>query len=308
MQPKRLGALFVLLAAVGLPAQTDTVRHASGAMRVAVMDENGSALRGAEIDLPVLDVKFTVPPEGRLLIHQVPPGTYLVQVRRLGYTPQTRIVRVRRDTTDVSFALDRNPTELDTVSVNASRTPEVRDFERRLRAGHGKFYTAKDFEKTNASVLRQFLATVPGIHLRSTSGGYAVQSPGAMGMACPSGVIVYLDGVPINALEGNDPSRSVKVLAPINLPRPASVTSSAATNQPQSGRTPAQQGTTAAALSASAAAAIPDPLRSTGALPPFDIDAINLSRIAAMEVYPDGLSQSSTTKCGAVFLWSKVKD
>jgi hypothetical protein len=301
-------ALIVGAAATTVvPAQTDSVRHSTGAMRVAVMDPNGVGLPNAEVELPILDVKFPVPAGGLLLINHVPPGVYVVQVRRLGYAPQTRIVRIRRDTMSVQFALDPVITSLDTVNVNAEGNMEMRDFSRRLRAGNGKFYTSRDIEKTNAVLLKQFLAMVPGVHLNARQGGYSAQS--VMGAAgnCPSGVIVYLDGVAVNALEGGDPARSVRALAPggAAAPRPAAPVRPTTTNQNPSG------GTTAQAIATMVAASAPDPLRASGALPAFDIDNISLGQIAAMEVYPSGgpgsLGIATSTKCGLVLLWSKPK-
>jgi len=265
---------------------------------VAIVDDNGAALQNAVVDLPILDVRFNVPAGGRLLINDVRPGAYVMQVRRIGYVPQTRLVKIGRDTADIVFALDRVPTELDTVNVTARES----DFARRLRLGHGRFFTARDIEKTHSTTLRQFLATVPGTHLRAMTPGYAVQQPGATGTACPSGVLVYLDGVPVNGLEDTDPSRSVKALAPVSLPSPVPA---APAPVPAASRGPARTTTTAQSLSTSAATAIPDPLRATGALPPFDIDALSLSKVAAMEVYPDEGSAASTSKCGRVYLWSK---
>jgi len=301
VRTKRLGWLVLVGAASVLPAQTDSARHAlrtAGAMRVAIVDDNGAVLQGAVVDLPILGVRFAVPAGGRLLINDVRPGAYLMQVRRIGYGPQTRLVKVGRDTADIVFALDRVPTELDTVNVTANES----EFARRLRLGHGRFFTAADIAKTNSTTLRQFLVTVPGTHLRAMTPGYAVQQPGAAGTSCPSGVLVYLDGVPVNGLEDTDPSRSVKAIAPVSIPRPAPP---APAGQSPSSRGTARGTTTAQSLSTSAATAIPDPLRATGALPPFDIDALALSKVAAMEVYPDEGSAASTSKCGRVYLWSK---
>lgn len=279
-------------------------------MRVVVSDASaGAALWGAEVELPTLDVKFPVPDNGTLLINQVPPGVYIIQVRRIGYSMQTRLITVRADTPSVRVALDRVAVSLDTVSVTAPENSGLRDFERRLRAGNGKFFTASDIEKSHAQLLTQFLETVHGVRLTPTSGGYSERAPmGASGM-CPSGVLVFLDGAAVNALEDSDPSRPFRTNTTIAAPRataPASTTTTS--NAPTSGGR-GMPGATAVANATSNS--VPNPIRQSAALPPFDINTISLSQIGAMEVYPDGapaqMPYGAGARCGVVLLWSKAK-
>ena len=291
-------------------AQSDKPVHSPGAMRVAVMDLTGAALPGAELELPMLEVKFAIPDGGTLLVNHVPAGTYVVQVRRLGYAMQTRLVTVHADTQSVRFALEKSVASLDTVAVTAPENLQSRELERRLRAGHGKLFTASDIENSHAVLLTQFLETVHGVKLQPVSGGYSERAVlGAAGM-CPSGVLVYLDGVPVNALEDSDPARAFRSFAPSGASRTAGSSSG------NSGPTLASAGTTrtgpvAAAIAASQASSVPNPIRSSSALPPFDINSIALSRVAAMEVYPDGAPALSSygggSHCGAVLLWTKPR-
>jgi hypothetical protein len=294
-----------------LVGQTEAVHHSPGAMRVAVVDLNGTALPGAELELPMLEVKFAVPEGGTLLVNHVPAGTYVLQVRRLGYAMQTRLVTVRGDTQSVRFALDKLVATLDTVNVTARENDRSRDFERRLRAGHGKVFTSNDIEKSHAVLLTQFLETVHGVKLQSVSGGYSERAPlGASGV-CPSGVLVYLDGVAVNALEDTDPARgfpSFGAPPPRMSGRPSGSSTTGPTLSPSGSGRPAP---VAAAIAASEAASVPNPTRSSAALPPFDINTIALSRIAAMEVYPEGAPAQTPygggSRCGLVLLWSKPR-
>jgi hypothetical protein len=100
----------------------------------------------------------------------------------------------------------------------------------------------------------------------------------------------------------------VKALAPA-APRQATPRPAAIPGTQPAAATPA--GSTAQALAALAAAALPDPLRATGALPAFDINSVSISQVAAMEVYPEGappqLFYGGNAKCGVVLLWSKAK-
>jgi len=294
-----------------LVGQTEAVHHSPGAMRVAVVDLNGVPIPGAELELPMLEVKFAVPDGGTLLVNHVPAGTYVLQVRRLGYAMQTRLVTVRRDTQSVRFALDKLVATLDTVNVTVPENVRSRDFERRLRAGHGKLFTSNDIERSHATLLTQFLETVHGVKLQSVSPGYSERAPlGASGV-CPSGVLVYLDGVAVNALEDSDPARGFPLLgaAPSRAgAKPAGANPAGPALSPSGAGRSVPAG---AAIAASQAASAPNPTRSSAALPPFDINAIALSGIAAMEVYPEGAPAQTQygggSRCGVVLLWSKPR-
>ncbi len=306
MTAARLGIAAVVSIAASAAAQTESAPHSPGAIRVAVMDYNGAGLPGAEIVMPHLGVSFGAPGPA-LLINHVPSGVYVLKVRRFGYVPQSRLVVVRNDTVTVQFALDPFAALLDTVTIKGEMSFELRDLERRLRLHNGRFFTSQDIERSNAVLLTQFLATVPGVHLSSHSSGYSAQAPMAAGANCPSGVQVFLDGVAVNSLEGMDPSRNLKAIAP---------GAAAAANRPtspvrpvSSSSGPGAGGITAQALSSIAAGATPDPLRASGALPPFDINTLSLSKVASMEVYPNGgpseLTPGVGSKCAVVLLWSK---
>jgi hypothetical protein len=304
-------ALLLLGASLAtIAAQSDKPTHSPGAMRVAVMDLTGAALPGAELELPMLEVKFAIPDGGTLLVNHVPAGTYVVQVRRLGYAMQTRLVTVHADTQSVRFALDKAVASLDTVTVTAPENLQSREFERRLRAGHGKLFTASDIEKSHAVLLTQFLETVHGVKLQAVSGGYSERAVLGAAGTCPSGVLVYLDGVPVNSLEDSDPARAFKSFAPSAGPR-TSGSSGSASSGPTLGAGAARSGPVGAAIAAAQASAVPNPIRSSSALPPFDINTIALSRVAAMEVYPDGApalsSYGAGSHCGAVLLWTKPR-
>ncbi len=304
-------AVFASFASVArLNAQTDSSQHSRGGVHVLVRDAAAnSSLWGAEVELPMLEVTFAVPDNGDLLINHVPTGTYVLRVSRIGYTMQTKIVTVHADTPSVHFALDRAAIPLEAVNVVAPENAGIRDFEARLRAGNGKFFTANDIEKTGARLLTQFLETVHGVKLQPTGGAYSERAPmGASGM-CPSGVLVFLDGVPVNALEDTDPSRAFRSTPTIAVPR----TTSAAPASSGSSGTPSvpRAGVTAAAAAAAQANTVPNPIRNSAALPPFDINSISLSQIGAMEVYPDGapsqMPYGGGSRCGVVLLWSKAK-
>src|SRR5581483_7502165 len=120
-------------------------------------------------------------------------------------------------------------------------------------------------------------ATIPGVKLKPVSGLYDERAPLGAAGTCPSGVLVYLDGVPVNALEDSDPARALRAISPV-VPAPPPVSTGGGSSGGRGGR--------GAAIAASQAGSTLNPIRESGALPPFDINQLELSRVAAMEVYP----------------------
>jgi hypothetical protein len=124
-------------------------------------------------------------------------------------------------------------------------------------------------------------------------------------------VLVYLDGVAVNALEDSDPARGFPSLgaAPSRASGRPAVASSTGTALSPSGA--GRSTPVGAAIAAAQGASVSNPTRSSAALPPFDINSIAVSRIAAMEVYPEGAPAQTPygggSKCGVVLLWSKPR-
>jgi hypothetical protein len=149
------------------------------------------------------------------------------------------------------------------------------------------------------------------VKLQPVNGGYSERAPlGASGI-CPSGVLVYLDGVAVNALEDTDPARGFRALGAAPARVSGGSSGSSTTGSTLSPAGPGRSAPVAAAIAASQSTSIPNPIRSSAALPPFDINSISISRIAAMEVYPEGAPTQSSygggSKCPLVLLWSKPR-
>jgi hypothetical protein len=108
----------------------------------------------------------------------VTPGDVRIIVRKFGYLPYDRVLRIATDTT-LRISLARSSTALDTIRVMATATvpPEYSFttrfdtfFERRATAIGGAFFDKNDLRRLGG--LPRALRTLPGVRVRETSGGH----------------------------------------------------------------------------------------------------------------------------------------
>lgn len=173
---------------------------------------------GAEVVLPLLDLRTITDDSGRFRFTEIPGGVHIVQVRRLGMRQVLASVSASAgQRTWREFVLDPVPL-LDTVSVTAAAG--LRDFEEHRRLGLGKFITRAELAAQEGRRLGDILSQLGGIRiLRSTTAnrawvastrnirGRCTETEGgpaepARGGTKPRGICacfsqVYLDGAPL---------------------------------------------------------------------------------------------------------------
>jgi hypothetical protein len=105
--------------------------------------------------------------QGRFALDSLPAGSYVVQVRALGYTATSWVVDLAaREVLTRVFEVEPLPVQLDPVTVE--RTPSFaarrrRGFELRRATGRGAFVTQAQIERANARSLGDVLRDVPGV-------------------------------------------------------------------------------------------------------------------------------------------------
>lgn len=119
---------------------------------------------------------------GTFIIRDVPPGRWLLEARRVGYTPSTQNVTVRSgETTTVHVVLRAVAQPLDTVSVvQRSIVPErygsssrMHEFYRRRARARGRFFTRDEIEASGRAKLTDLLRLVPGARVTTYLGNRA---------------------------------------------------------------------------------------------------------------------------------------
>jgi hypothetical protein len=130
----------------------------------AVTDRStGAPIRGASVVLIETAASVTSDALGRFAHQALRAGTYVVQVRAIGYASTTRVIVLRDgEGVEYSFALDAAPHVLPEVTVERSTELWMQAFEERRTAGRGQYLTAREIRATGARRLSDLLRTVPG--------------------------------------------------------------------------------------------------------------------------------------------------
>lgn len=143
---------------------------------------------------------------GRFVHENLPAGTYLLQVRAIGYSSTTNPVQVAGGE-DLDLTVELTPVDftLDTVAVDGRASfmeQRLREFERRRSEGVGVFFSEADIQRQNAAYLSDLLRTVPGIRTVCNSARCSVMMTRAARGQCRPDYIV--DGLSAtNSTTGN---------------------------------------------------------------------------------------------------------
>lgn len=197
-----LSCAAVCLAIVPLDAQSNAAR---GALDGLVTDTTLVPLGGASAWILGTRLEVSSGGNGRFRITQIPSGTYIIVVRRLGYAPLTSTVTIATgDTTRVSFALLPQHVTLEQVTVNAAAAAgPLAEFEFRRALGMGQFMTQAEIEKLNMVGTPDLLRTFHSVVITDTQ---VLANRLWPAMKCP--MQFYVDGVAMTVrnLEGDLPS------------------------------------------------------------------------------------------------------
>jgi hypothetical protein len=212
---------LVLLASPqeALAQQTST----DGTIMGQVMDERTeTGIPGAEVEF--LDesrrVRATTltDDEGHFALHRLPPGSFRLRVRRLGYEETTTppwwvqtgevlsvVVRLQPD------AILLAPLEV-TGTSQPLQVPVLDGFYRRMEGGMGgTYFSRQEIEARNPARITDLLVDVPGIRLQQAAGrvgqlmvvSFARTLLGRGGGECP--VQVFVDGILASRGQGSVP-------------------------------------------------------------------------------------------------------
>jgi iron complex outermembrane receptor protein len=135
---------------------------------------------------------------GRFSQGQLGPGTYVLQVRAIGYGTGSWVVPLGDgEVTEFVLEIEALETVLDPVSVVAPPSPTDRrliGFEERRSRRQGVFFTEEQIEASHASTLLDMLRGIPGVRLICRSQACEVQmTRGAKATGCTADWVV--DGI-----------------------------------------------------------------------------------------------------------------
>ncbi len=197
--PSRIwgSAALVVVLSIGFGAGTIAAQaHPSrgGVIDGLVTDTSLASLAGATVSILGSGVRVVTGTNGRFQVLALPPGSYVLVVHRLGYTPLSSTVQVAdRDTMHLSFSLEPVAASLDTVEV-AARGPSMRlsEFDEHRKHGGGQFMTGAEIERRNSVMTFDLLRSFTAVTLR---GGILANLRAGAASTCP--FQYFLDGVSI---------------------------------------------------------------------------------------------------------------
>jgi hypothetical protein len=136
-------------------------------------------------------------PRGRFALGDLPSGTQVLEVRRIGYLLAQQPVELRSGRSVTQDVRLRRIVTLDSVLVLARRS-RYREFEeRRKRGGFGTFLTEEDIERRHPFESSDLFRMIPGFRVSGYGLDAQVQSSRGVGsiLMGPCKVNIVLDGM-----------------------------------------------------------------------------------------------------------------
>jgi hypothetical protein len=146
---------------------TGTTALAQGRITGTVHDSSG-AVSGAEVSIQGVKKPATTGRAGEFDISNVPAGTVVINVRRIGYAPYSMIIVLTNgETKALDIPLIPVPRELDTVAVRDQQLlreyPLLREFEDNRKVGLGQFVTRAQLAKMQGGILTPVFNQMRGL-------------------------------------------------------------------------------------------------------------------------------------------------
>jgi hypothetical protein len=151
-------------------AREEAARRLSGSAAVidgVVTDTLLRPLVSADVTVIGTSARVITGENGRFRLMQVPPGQYLLVVRRIGFAPASGIIEVpANDTLRLTYALMRSSNLLDTLRIRERRVGiRMLGFEKRRLLGQGQFITQEEIERRGSREVSDYLRNTRSVEV-----------------------------------------------------------------------------------------------------------------------------------------------
>ena len=152
--------------------QVATLRRGRARVSGVVHTNKGKPVTNAEVGVPGTGVSVRTPESGVFSLAGLPSGTQTVEVRAIGFEPKRVAVDLSREQlTTLDVVLDRPVQTLDVVKVfGRGQASGLVAFDRRRRAGWGRFLTPADIERRHATRVSDLFHAMPGVYVAPNRG------------------------------------------------------------------------------------------------------------------------------------------
>lgn len=182
-----------------------TVRVGTGRLRGSVVTSLGGRPVVGAVVAVVGGPWARTNERGEWLITDAPTGTRSVEVRAVGFYPQTRAIDIVDRSPPIVVSMATFKSVLDTMKViaNYDRFSNLAGFRERSRTSLGRYLTAADIARRRPAVTTDLFRNFPGLFLDAPRGTEQyLQMRGVFTERCiPS---VYLNGAVMNNLSATD--------------------------------------------------------------------------------------------------------
>lgn len=157
-----------------------------------IITVDGSAVPGATVRIPNSRFQATTNSEGTFLLTSVPPGSYVLNISRMGFAETNRRVDVRSPGEEITIVLEREPEKLGEVLVTAQKREEIlQDIPISITG-----LSDLEVEKRHIREINDLTAIAPNLYSSDPGDKRAVTSVrGIVSTSYDPAVAVYLDGV-----------------------------------------------------------------------------------------------------------------
>lgn len=160
------------VASDSLAQMTTRVSRGDGTLKGRITHSGGAPIRDARVVLWGSGIEVTTNGDGQFTMSDLPLGSWTLEARALGFVRTRQAVDIsENDGAPVNVKLDAVTAVLDTVRVLGQRIvlpPDMRDFERRRKAGFGTFIDEMEIERRHALYVSDLFRMVPGISVVPT--------------------------------------------------------------------------------------------------------------------------------------------
>src|SRR5256885_7405723 len=192
---------FVLLLAVAaLPLRVAGAQETGTVAGAVTASGTGAALAGATVTITGTPLGATTGPDGRYAIAGVPPGTYRVRARLIGYATavDSSVVVRAGETTTAHFPLQAQAVQLEAVVAIGYATVEKRDLTGAVASVSGDAVTTQ--AAPTATINTALQGRAAGVQALTNSGmpgvGASVRIRGTNSITANSEPLYVVDGVP----------------------------------------------------------------------------------------------------------------
>lgn len=186
-----------LLVGLGLAPRLGALSQGTAGIAGQLLDRtSGAPVAGALVTVLGSAAPIRSDTAGRFAREGLAPGTYVLQVRSLGYTPASRIVDLTdRQTLVIRLELEPMAVGLAGVVVEGERYYQrgMRGFTDRQKRGRGIYVTERDIKEKGARQLGDLLRNVAGVRQSCRRGFCRVRM--ARDECAPT---FFMDGFPAN--------------------------------------------------------------------------------------------------------------